>query len=1725
MSGNDPVSRLTQQTAYRARDHRVLAFAPGDDVTLPARVSADGSVLYGSLVWRDSWSSLSDIPYGVYSFSTSGLVPKMEFSTGHGALTGVCVDGVYYEVTRIVDSYNEIRDLHITAYDVDTGDVRNVVEIESPRYSKLPLQMACDDATGVVYALTYSDDNKSNLLATIDLATGQMSSIGVLGTVNESPSYLTFSVIDGKIYSVATDGNLYRIDPSTVSSSLVGATGYTPQYLQSAAYDSTTGTLWWAASLADGSAMLAKVNIATGAAEKVGAFADGEEYIGLYVKSESGNPEAPAKVTGVRFTPAADGATSGTLAFTLPAATNAGTPLMGDLMAEVTVDDVTVATVNGAPGATLSAPLTMTEGTHTIAVTASQGNLTSTPAPITIWVGKDVPAPVTDVKLAVDGDNMTLTWTAPTAGQHGGYCDMSGLRYRLRRSDGSVVAKAHEATSYTEPLPDVIADYTFTVTPYLEGGADGISTISNELHAGRYYEIPAVWDFNNDRIFESDFKIIDNNGDGSTWGCSYTWDENVAAATYTCSWSNAADDYLVMPGIKVSKGMVYEVEFDHAVSMYDTEKVKILAGKGRTVADLTKVVADFPDLSRMDVRQSARFVADEDGILYLAFYIYSDAGQSYFTIDNVTVKAIGKSATPAKPAMSLKAVATGDGDKVEIAVTAPSSSIGGGELAHLNDVKIYRGDDIANPISTFTSVAPGQQLAYTDPTPGAGPVRYTVVASNSEGEGEPFEAEVFVGGLVPPYSVTFSTPGATEYFTIVNANGDDKTWTLLNGAMTYEYNMFENADDWLFSPNLRLSPDRVYEVTVTARTDSHAESLAVTCGEGVDPAVHSAILDLPSFTYAEASAPCRTYLKVPAAGIYNVGLHAYSKKNRLRIYIDGLTVDDVASAEAPDAATDLTVTADASGLLKATVAFNAPKVACSGATLSSLAKVEVYRGTETTPAKIFTSAAAGEHLEWTDEAAGHGMMTYRVVAYNGEGAGLVARAEAFVGLDTPAAVTTLNAKGDSWNTNAIVSWTAPRRGVNGGYINTDDVTYTVTRVDNWTPTVVAQGLTELTFTDNLEAEGAQRSVSYRVVAANLYGTGPETEVKVSLGQLKSYPYAQFFTGYLDNEWPYETPTNNGSWMIVSGQDGITSVDDGTGFLQYQKWTDDSDLSRAVLNSPKVAMTGAVNPYISLYFYHIPDADERMHMSVGYRVNDGEVVILDDLKVKNGTDSGWKEYAWPLEAEAGDMVSVVLVSECYEYNSRIFVDNLTLDDRFDHNLAIDGFGGNEEIDRAGATYSVTVRNKGLENADAYDVVLLCDGAEVARAHEGQFASRDVRVTEFSVDYPAATEGGKTVVYQARVDYAPDMKTSDNLSDEFPVLIITSDYPGIRDLTAANGDGGVTLAWGKPDTKYSPQHTESFEDFTPFAIEGLDPWTLHDGDGQRTIGIRYGLTFTDWYTPKAWQVWDPVRVALMGEDVAPHSGNLCVISMMSDGSIPGDDDYHTPVNDDWIISDEVAGGSVVTFWLMQPVNTYGGNEAVEVLYSDNSDYVDDFRLLATFELEDRATWHRFQVTLPEDAAYFAIRHHQSFFGLWLDDITYSPVSGARDLSIEGYNVYRDDELIAISPSASYVDMAALPGVHRYAVAAKFDAGEGPLSNVVELDTTPSGLGVTDVGVTCSIWSGDGCITVAGAHNTRVDVSTPDGRLLRSVVVTGSARIPVAPGLYVVRSGDTVRKVKVD
>ena len=198
-------------------------------------------------------------------------------------------------------------------------------------------------------------------------------------------------------------------------------------------------------------------------------------------------------------------------------------------------------------------------------------------------------------------------------------------------------------------------------------------------------------------------------------------------------------------------------------------------------------------------------------------------------------------------------------------------------------------------------------------------------------------------------------------------------------------------------------------------------------------------------------------------------------------------VDQATADGAPSPASDLAV-AFAGGALTGSVSFGVPSLSYSGDALSG----EVNYTVKANDAVVASGTAqAGATVSVPVTVANDGYYEFVVTLANEAGVSPEASVKAFVGNDTPLAVTDLTfANAEKKNT---LTWTKPSGTVNGGYMADENLTYNVTRYPG--AVSVATGLKATTFQEDYTDDLLQ-SVYYTVAPVNAGHVGEEAKSNV-----------------------------------------------------------------------------------------------------------------------------------------------------------------------------------------------------------------------------------------------------------------------------------------------------------------------------------------------------------------------------------------------------------------------------------------------------------------------------------------------------------------------------------------------------------------------------------------------------------------------------------------------------
>lgn len=592
-----------------------------------AKADADKSpTVYGWLRYVEH--APSDQQYGVCRFNAgdpSTVDVLFPFDAEHQACAGAAANGVYYVYRYTPGDYAAPVDFGTV--NLTTGAFTRIADYS--RLNALFADMTFDYSTQTMYALANVGSSTVSTLVTVNLTNGDVQNVATLAEkfVALACSY------DGQLYAIkGDDGYLYKINKTNGDLTSIGYTYEEPaEYFQSMEFDHSTETLYWAANTIYEEGFLTVVNIANGNSERTGTISENAQVVGLHIPFVRTADKAPAAVEGLTVTPAAEGALSATLSWTNPTQTY-------DKKGNTTITRVDIfrdnslagSVTDAAPGAQSSwtDANVPTSGRHEYKVFAVNAEGNGEPAEQTAYIGHDTPVAPTGATVSkIDETTLKVEWTAPTAGQNGGWIDQASLRYRVKRlTDGSMVAENLAATSCTDTV-DKLNTYSYEIEAYTADGNGGKAK-TNGVAAGPAITVPYTCSFKTDGDFGL-WTVIDANDDYYTWERETT----LAAAKYYANenYETSADDWLISSPIALNAGVQYRLRFN--AKSYDEsypEHVAVYLGQGKTVEAMTTKLGDF-EVATYDMQQyEVTFPAiAADGNYNIGFYCHSQAPNGY----------------------------------------------------------------------------------------------------------------------------------------------------------------------------------------------------------------------------------------------------------------------------------------------------------------------------------------------------------------------------------------------------------------------------------------------------------------------------------------------------------------------------------------------------------------------------------------------------------------------------------------------------------------------------------------------------------------------------------------------------------------------------------------------------------------------------------------------------------------------------------------------------------------------------------------------------------------------------------------------------------------------------------------------------------------------------------------------------------------------------------------
>lgn len=985
----------------------------------------------------------------------------------------------------------------------------------------------------------------------------------------------------------------------------------------------------------------------------------------------------------------------------------------------------------------------------------------------------------------------------------------------------------------------------------------------------------------------------------------------------------------------------------------------------------------------------------------------------------------------------------------------------------------------------------------------------------------------WTGSITPPYSVVFDNEYGGEAFTIHDVNNDGSTWgwDAYDKAFKTRFNRNADMDDWLVTPPFKLEKGKMYMFTAKMRTYlGNPLEVEIRWGTGDTPEALSSVLMEPQIIKNRNSQDYTFYLLPDADGTYYVGIHeTTSADNSWFLYVDGISMGAGADAVIPDVVEGFTVTPDASGAKKAFIRLVAPDKDVNGAKIENLTRVDVLR--DGTVVKSFDAPEVGAVLEFSDEVSEIGYYKYEALAYNASGAGKKTGVTVFVGANEPAKPGWVKIVETSVPGEVTMTWEEVTTDKDGKPLHPALVTYTIIAAsDGDDPVYVAENLKGSSHTFQALNPGSRQGFVGYGLRAHTEGGHSLMAVTdlLPVGTPYPAPWSESFAGG-KAESLIRSDNREGIWSIYNDDAGIRSYDNDNGMAAMFGEAEGAD---ATLFSGKISLEGLANPVLMFYTYNIEGDDGDLNeIEVAVNGGDGFKVEKNVMTWTLGEDDGWYLVVVPLDKYKGKVIQFSLRGITYTRKFTL-IDNIVVTSLDNHDLRVTAINAPAAVEANKEFFvTVNVENISVNEADHFDVKLFRDGRHVGTKAPAPLGVGGTLVVRFPQVFTVADN--EMSEYHAVIEYHADTHPDDNVSDKKVVKLVLPDYPIPRNLNGTADVNSVLLTWDAPDVASAvpDRVTEDFETFESWIKTGAGGWTFVDAD-QAAIGQigNFMMPGIDYGAALSWFVSDASLPGLP-EAFAAFSGNKCLSTIFCLPKTNENGDVEYIANDDWAISPALFGGKQSVTLMARSLNPYEAEESFEILYSlTEAASPADFILLQKVE-KVPGTWTPYSFDMPNGAKRFAIRYNHTYgLSLGIDDVSFIP-EGESSLVIDGYNVYRDGKRIntTLVKETSFTEFVQLMGCVTYAVSAVYVAvGESGLSEPLNL----GGSGIEQVSdkALSTVSAGRGVIVVANADGADVRVTDMAGRVIASCRGTRRLEIPVASGIYLVKSGMTVVKVMV-
>lgn len=806
----------------------------------------------------------------------------------------------------------------------------------------------------------------------------------------------------------------------------------------------------------------------------------------------------------------------------------------------------------------------------------------------------------------------------------------------------------------------------------------------------------------------------------------------------------------------------------------------------------------------------------------------------------------------------------------------------------------------------------------------------------------------------------------------------------------------------------------------------------------------------------------------------------------------GMYVTDILQSGVPEAPKNLTVVPASEGSLNCSFSFTAPAVNTDGAALSGSLTLEVNVDGDLLD---ILEAAPGAEVKCGPYTLTKGLHTVKISAENAVGAGAVAARVFFAGYDVPAAPGALNLKFE--NGKAIVNWTAPAEGSEGGAIR-GPLTYNVTRMPE--NVEVAKGLTATTFTESLDA--AHRYY-YMVSAVSPDGVGVAGETNSLVAGSCDIPFITSF----DTQSEFDLWTN----VDITSGDKVWNYDEDNHRLRHP-WSIDNPIDDYIV-SPGLKLDGSKTYSVSFDAYQmVANYDEHVMLYFGPSQDVSKMTLVLDTKKLSDTPVNFEGTVAPSES---GVWYIAFRSTSPKNGFMSYVDNVKVMEKGSSAVAagVSNFkaqaadGGKLEVTVSFDAPTTTMQGATLSAISHIDI-LRGEGSEPVKTFDSPATGAHLSFTDTSVKQGIHTY--RAIVYTTAGGGEPTAAK----------VFVGVDVPEAPvDFAVSGSQGARQLTWKAPEQGKNGGNLNGLLTYKIVRVVN---------DNEEVVENNCASTsYTDTWTTKdqAFVYYAVSAVTTAGVSESVKSQSFAV-----------GDPYELPY------AESFAGAKPQTNpWSIEQVIGYNGEWSINASGSDP--YIsaqDGDGGLASFDgyhgwtdgMELRLISPTIGLSQYKDITLsFYIYHFNGLAGWWQED----PDPVGETMIVE---VSENGAPFKAIPNAKYNLYAAKSGWEKHEIKLDdFKKNEGVriafrgrgagnfnihLDNIrIEGTYDPSGVNEVTA-ASFSVWSEKGAIVVDGIA-TEADVYDMSGRKV-AVLTASDARAEVPAGIYLVSCGGETVKVLV-